>query len=229
VITAGAHQLNCPAQQASATSLIIDLDFSPHMRAILAIIADTCRASSRPLRAGIAVAALSFMLMCQTTAPTCAQDLISETRIGILAHDVPDLWSGFHIETDAPDVNVEVIFSRYVPFLGGRIQPALGANINTRGGTSNAYLDARWQIEGPSDFFFAVGLGTAIHNGEKDASKPDMKALGSRVLFHIPVEIGLRFDDHNSLSVYFEHTSNGYTQDFNEGLDRLGVRYGYRF
>jgi hypothetical protein len=56
-----------------------------------------------------------------------------------------------------------------------------------------------------------------------------MKALGSRVLFHIPVEIGLRFDDHNSLSVYFEHTSNGYTQDFNEGLDRLGVRYGYRF
>ncbi len=81
----------------------------------------------------------------------------------------------------------------------------------------------------PKRLFFAVGLGTAIHNGEKDASKPDMKALGSRVLFHIPVEIGLRFDDHNSLSVYFEHTSNGYTQDFNEGLDRLGVRYGYRF
>jgi hypothetical protein len=31
------------------------------------------------------------------------------------------------------------------------------------------------------------------------------------------------------VSVYFEHTSNAYTEKFNEGLDRIGVRYGYRF
>jgi hypothetical protein len=57
----------------------------------------------------------------------------------------------------------------------------------------------------------------------------DRKALGSRVLFHIPVEIGYRLDEHNSLSAYFEHMSNAYTVDPNEGMDRLGVRYGYRF
>ena len=57
----------------------------------------------------------------------------------------------------------------------------------------------------------------------------DKKWLGSSLLFHIPAEIGYRFDSHNSLSVYFEHTSNAYTQDYNEGMDRLGVRYGYRF
>lgn len=158
-----------------------------------------------------------------------AGDFISEFKIGVLAHDVPDLWSGFQLETDAPDINVEVIFARYIPFLGGRIHPALGGSINTGGGTSHAYLDARWQIDTPSGFFFAIGLGAAIHDGETDPVAPDMKALGSRVLFHIPAEIGFRFDEHNSLSVYFEHTSNAYTMTYNEGLDRLGVRYGYRF
>lgn len=175
--------------------------------------------------------ALALLLALAANFPsnTHAGDLISELKIGILAHDVPDLWSGFQLETDAPDINVEVIFARYVPFLGGRIHPALGGSINTGGGTSHAYLDARWQIDGPAGLFFAIGLGAAIHNGETGPDEPDMKALGSRVLFHIPAEIGIRFDEHNSLSVYFEHTSNAYTMDYNEGLDRLGVRYGYRF
>jgi lipid A 3-O-deacylase len=57
----------------------------------------------------------------------------------------------------------------------------------------------------------------------------DRKALGSRVLFHIPLEVGYRFDDHNSLSAYFEHMSKAYTVSPNEGMDRLGIRYGYRF
>lgn len=56
-----------------------------------------------------------------------------------------------------------------------------------------------------------------------------MKWLGSRVLFHIPAEIGVHLDAHNDLSVYFEHTSNAYTQEYNEGMDRIGLRYGYRF
>lgn len=178
-----------------------------------------------------AVSAVALFLSLGASLPSAAQaeGFVSEFKIGLLAHDVPDLWSGFQLETDAPDINIEVIFARYVPFLGGRIQPALGASINTDGATSHAYLDARWQFETPSGLFFAIGLGAAIHDGETRPTEPDMKALGSRVLFHIPAEIGWRFDAHNSISVYFEHTSNAYTQDYNEGLDRLGVRYGYRF
>jgi lipid A 3-O-deacylase len=150
---------------------------------------------------------------------------------GVLAHDVPGLWSGFQVEPDAADINIEVQFTPSVAFLGGTIRPALGGTINTRGDTSHAYLDARWQIDGPAGLFFGLGLGAAIHDGEigGPGSDPNMKWLGSRVLFHIPAEIGLHLDEHNDLSVYFEHTSNAYTQKYNEGMDRIGVRYGYRF
>lgn len=180
-------------------------------------------------RARMSCSVIAGLLVTAFSAQASAAGLFSELKVGLLAHDVPDLWSGFQLETDAPDINVEAILAPYLPFLGGRIHPAIGGSINTGGGTSHAYIDARWQIEGPSGLFFAIGIGAAIHNGETDPIKPDMKALGSRVLFHIPAEIGLRLDAHNSLSIYFEHTSNAETQDSNEGLDRIGVRYGYRF
>lgn len=155
--------------------------------------------------------------------------LVHELKAGVLAHDVPDLWSGFRLEDNAADLNFEASFSPTLPFLFGVIRPALGATINTRGDTSHAYLDARWEIELPAGLFLATGIGAAVHDGELDPVAADKKALGSRVLFHIPIELGLRLDPRNSLSVYFEHISNANTADFNEGLDRIGVRYGHRF
>ena len=68
-----------------------------------------------------------------------------------------------------------------------------------------------------------------MHDGQLQLEDWDRKALGSRVLFHIPAEVGYRFDDHHNLSAYFEHMSNAYTVSPNEGMDRLGIRYGYRF
>lgn len=173
--------------------------------------------------------ALAIVLMSATVGEAMAADVFYAAKFGVLAHDVPDLWSGFQLEPDAADINIEVQFTPSIAVLGGTLRPAIGGTINTRGDTSHAYLDARWQIDGPSGLFFGLGLGAAIHDGELTPVKPDAKALGSRVLFHIPVEAGIHLDQHNDLSVYFEHTSNAYTQDDNEGLDRIGVRYGYRF
>lgn len=162
-------------------------------------------------------------------AASAEAQLISEIKGGMLAHDVDHLWSGFRVETDAIDLNAEVIFAPALPFMTGTIRPAIGATINTNGGTSQVYVDARWQIELPLGFFFGTGVGVAIHDGQLNASRSDMKALGSRALFHIPFELGWRFDAHNSVSAYFEHVSNAGLADENEGLDRFGVRYGFRF
>lgn len=182
-------------------------------------------------RSALTMVAAGLALCCGPSTPVLAGQVIHSVHGGVLAHDVPDLWSGFQIEPDAADINIEVQFTPSVPFLGGVIRPALGGTVNTRGDTSHAYLDARWQIDGPAGLFFGLGLGAAVHDGEIGGigTDPNMKWLGSRVLFHIPAEVGLHLDAHSDLSVYFEHTSNAYTQKYNEGMDRLGVRYGYRF
>ena len=162
-------------------------------------------------------------------APAHANGLFRELRVGELAHDVPDLWGGFRV-VDAPVAfNFEAVLTPSLPFLGGAIRPAIGASVTSGDSTSSAYLDARWEFETSAGIFFGLGLGVVVHNGQEDLKDLDLKALGSTVLFHIPFEVGLRLDAHNSLSVYFEHMSNGEFANFNEGLDRLGVRYGYRF
>lgn len=160
-----------------------------------------------------------------------AGEVLHSIVIGGLWHDVPGLWSGFQTENDAIDINIEVQFAAAWALPLGTIRPVIGGTINTQGDTSHGYIDARWQVDGPSGLFFGLGLGAAIHDGETGGAgaDPNMKWLGSRVLFHIPAEVGVHLDAHNDLSVYFEHTSNAYTQDYNEGMDRIGLRYGYRF
>lgn len=174
----------------------------------------------------VAFAAAVFV---STAAPSLASGFIREIKAGALAHDVDGLWSGFSREDEAVDLNAEVIFSPSLPFLWGAIRPALGGTLNFQGDTSHAYLDARWEIETPSGIFFAAGIGAAVHDGDLALQSPDRKALGSRVLIHVPIEIGFRLDQQNSLSIYFEHLSNANLADENEGIDYLGVRYGYRF
>jgi hypothetical protein len=154
---------------------------------------------------------------------------VSEVRIGALLHDAPYMWSGFNKEPYAADLNVEVLFSPLAHFWGGSLSPALGATINFHGDTSKAYLDLRWQRQINEHWFWALGLGIAIHNGETFTPDPNAKQLGRRVLFHDVIEIGYRFNYHNSLSLYFEHISNASTADKNQGLDAIGLRYGYRF
>lgn len=169
----------------------------------------------------VAIAALA--------SPVRAQTGLVELKLGILAHDVPDLWSGFQREETWGAINVEALFFPLIPLPIGSLRPAVGATISTAGDTSHAYVDARWQIEGPLGVFFAVGLGAAVHTGELDPVEFDRKALGSRVLFHVPVEVGIRLGPTDSLSVYYEHMSNGELAKYNEGMDNIGVRYGHKF
>ena len=182
-----------------------------------------------------ALACLALLTALGGAGDACAQDLPPDARPssfelkgGVLAHDVPDLWSGFQLEKGV-DLNIEALFGSGLPFLGGRLRPALGASINTEGHTSKAYLDARWEIDLPSRIVFGLGRGAAVHDGKLDPTDIDRKALGSRVLFHVPVEIGYRLDERRSISVYFEHTSNGGTARYNEALDNIGLRYGIKF
>lgn len=167
--------------------------------------------------------------MLATFGPAAAQSLIEEVKLGVLYHDASHLWSGFRIEDQGADINGEVLLRPTIPVYIGTIRPVVGGTLATNGGTSHAYADLRWQSELGAGFFLGLGFGGAIHDGHLLPDSWNRKALGSRVLFHFPAELGYRFDAHNSLSVYFEHTSNAWLAKYNEGLDRIGLRYGYKF
>lgn len=116
-----------------------------------------------------------------------------------------------------------------LPLLGGAVRPALGVSVNSADDTSKDYAYALWEINLGEALWFATGVGAAIHNGERKLVRNDQKALGSQVLFHFPIELGLRLYPHNSVSLFFYHVSNAWLASPNEGMDTLGVRYGYRF
>ena len=154
---------------------------------------------------------------------------IREIRFGLAAHDVDGLWSGASKEK-GPDLTVEVIFNRALfRFHSTTAYPNAGASINTRGDTSKVYggIVLRW--EAAETLFFATGVGLAVHDGERDTDAPDRKSLGSQVLFRIPIEIGYAVSRHHRVVLAFDHISNAYLASPNEGMDTIGLMYGYQF
>jgi hypothetical protein len=156
--------------------------------------------------------------------------LIYEMKIGALMHDAPPI-TGHSKEPLSADLNVEVVFGPSLPIFFGTVRPAMGATVNFMGYTSKAYLDGRWTLECCWGAFFALGIGAAIHDGDENslATAQDHKQLGYRVLFHPTIEWGYRLNEHSSVSLFVEHISNANLASKNEGLDNLGIRYGYRF
>ncbi len=153
----------------------------------------------------------------------------AEIRMGVLVHDVDNLWSHSRKE-DGVDLNAELILA-YPDWqlLAGRIHSNLGASVNTQGDTSKVYGGLLWEYQFDSGIFLNLGLGGAVHDGRLDTDRDDTKSLGSRILFRIPIEIGYAAKRHHRISIMFDHISNGYLANPNQGLDTVGLRYGYRF
>jgi len=161
--------------------------------------------------------------------PTDPGGYIYRVFFGLLAHDVGGLWSGTHRE-DGVDINAEIVFSRIgISVLAGTLRPNLGLSVNSQGDTSKFYGGVLWEINTKHGFFFASGMGAAVHNGKLDTDNKDKKSLGSRILFRIPIEFGYQITDCHSLSLLFDHVSNAGLASPNEGLDTIGLRYGYSF
>jgi hypothetical protein len=62
-----------------------------------------------------------------------------------------------------------------------------------------------------------------------ESDDSNKKQLGSRVLFRIPIEFGLTLQERHRISILFDHMSNAYLANPNEGMDTIGVRYGFQF
>ncbi len=180
-------------------------------------------------------ALIAILVILSTARVICAEQnptrqnhkWLYEIRTGILAHDVP-VWSRSRQEGGI-DFNAELIFGfPNYPLFSGIVRTNLGFSLNNQGDTSKIYSGLLWEYIWDSGIFLNLGLGLAAHDGELDNSD-DKKELGSRILFRIPVEIGLLFAAHQGVSIMFDHVSNAYLAEPNEGLDTIGLRYTYRF
>jgi lipid A 3-O-deacylase len=189
-----------------------------------------------PVRLAVA-AIVALLLVFAPQARAEEPHFLYDFKLGILGHD-QSYWLSHHRREDhmGVDLNLDVTFkpAYAVPYFGGFIRPAIGGTLSAIG-TNIGYIDARYRIDSPfslylpREVFFSVGLGGAIHNGNRKFEADDRKAFGSRVLFHVPVEIGWQFNYHHSIALYLEHVSNARLASPNEGMDNVGVRYGYRF
>ena len=154
---------------------------------------------------------------------------IREIRCGVAAHDVDGLWSGESYE-EGPDILAEIVFNRPLfQLFSGTAYPDMGVSINTRGHTSKIFGGLLLQWEPAIPFFFSTGIGLAWHDGERDTTQMDRKSLGSQVLFRVPIEVGFAIEGHHRIMIVFDHVSNAGLAEPNEGMDTLGVMYGYRF
>ena len=123
--------------------------------------------------------------------PRKEKGLISEIRIGFLAHDIGPFSRN---EEDGFDGNFEILFRS--PSWLEKIwapRPHIGLSVNSAGDTSQAYMGLTWEWRFWKNWFIAFSLGGSIHNGKKTTTRIDRKELVSRVLFRESLELGYIF------------------------------------
>jgi lipid A 3-O-deacylase len=153
---------------------------------------------------------------------------ISEARLGLMAHDV-GLFG--RTEEDGFDFNFELLFQspNWLGLIGGP-RPHLGATVNSSGDTSLFYAGLTWTAQFSGGVFFEASLGAALHDGVEEDARAKQKELGCAVLARFSAAIGYLIDGGpHSLSLAVERADNLGTCTPNEGLDNVGLRYGFRF
>lgn len=191
--------------------------------------------SSSAAVAGLALLAAGFVPAKSSGEPvsgTAGHQLL----IGVLAHD-----RGFTSDDheDGVDPNIEIRFRPLDGPLGRKIgspRPHLGVTPNFSGDTSAAYGGITYNVPLPGRLFIDLGGGLAVHDGplhKKDVERCKTESdcgFGSRVLLHGSFDLGVELRGGRSISFYFDHMSQGELfADENEGIEHIGVRYGFGF
>jgi len=177
--------------------------------------------------------------------------VVSELVVGFWRHD-PEQDNN---ESDTHDINAEIIFravdlfgfeNRYLDFFFSP-RPLIGGSLNNKNKTHTAYAELNWRHIFANQVFIAASWGLAYHTGNlerptRQCVLPEIchlagnrafddarreVTLGSRILFRESIAMGYRFDRRHSVSFYAAHISNGGLAGDNDGMNFVGIRYGY--
>jgi len=168
---------------------------------------------------------------------------VDEIHVGVMDHNICVTNCDNADKEDGPNIEFQVSFDS-PGFLNwaGAPQPYLMASINTAGDTSfgGAGLEWRWNFAG--NWALEPGVGIVAHDGATDnpyangtpeaaAFSDENVLLGSDLLFRTSLGLTYDFDGPWEAQAFFEHLSHGQIlgSGRNQGLDELGIRFGYQF
>src|SRR5580704_4319729 len=166
-----------------------------------------------------------------------------EFKLGVWWHDPGFLGGKEH----GTDINPELLLASPIsdewastvpPWLRWMVQPrpTLGVSINTAGQTDQFYLGPTWSwmlarnVFNPGDgIFFSYFFGPGFNDGQLNESNPRRQALGSHILFREAGDIGYQINPVWNVSFFLDHISNGGFSRYNQDINDIGVRFGFRF
>jgi len=196
------------------------------------------------VRRGLVVAGLLAFAALLAPVRVDAQNITySEFKFGVWDHDVHFLGG----KEDGADINPEYIFTSPITddliantpaWLHFALQPrpTIGAAINTAGDTDQYYLGGTWSwfltrnLINPNDgIVFSFFFGPGFNDGKRGPAPDDRKALGFPLLFREAGELGYQINETWEISAYLDHISNGGLAKYNQSINDVGLRLGYRF
>jgi hypothetical protein len=203
----------------------------------------SAKIGTRGWRQLVIVIALAVLAVLNPTRSQAQNITYSEFKFGIWDHDVHFLGG----KEDGVDINPEYIFAS--PFTDDMIaglpdwlhfalqpRPTIGAAINTAGDTDQFYVGGTWSwflarhLVLPQDgIVFSFFFGPGFNNGYIGPAPDDRKALGSYGLFREAAELGYQINDTWEISAYLDHVSNGGLAKYNQSINDVGARIGFRF
>ena len=172
-------------------------------------------------------AALALLTSMAIPASAAAGDLL----VGAYDHDIDVNVALGNFESGAQvGVGYRTEPLRVLRAVGGPRAQVMGM-ANTAGETSYVTAGLIWKFPIGRRFYFAPGIGGAVHNGNTDKFQgtPDDLYLGSRLLFAPELNLGWRANERWGVEASWIHLSHGQTQGRqNPGLDDIGVRLTYK-
>jgi lipid A 3-O-deacylase len=168
---------------------------------------------------------------------------VNEIHVGVMDHNSCVTNCKNADKEDGPNVEFQVSFDS-PGFLSwaGSPQPYLMASFNTGGDTSFAGAGLEWRWNFAGNWALEPGVGVVIHDGETNnpfangtpeaaAFSDEHVLLGSDVLFRTSLGLTYDFEGPWEAQIFYEHLSHGqiFASGRNQGLDELGVRFGYQF
>jgi lipid A 3-O-deacylase len=168
---------------------------------------------------------------------------VDEVHVGVMAHNICVTNCKNADKEDGPNVEFQISFDS-PGFLhwAGSPQPYVMASVNTAGNTSFGGVGLEWRWNFADRWALEPGVGIVVHDGEVNNPyangtpeaadfAEDHVLLGSETLFRTSLALTHDFEGPWEMQILFEHLSHGQilASGRNQGLDEIGIRFGYQF